>query len=116
LDDERAEALLASDGLNFCRHYLRNSRRYRPYLLSEPEERILAEKALSGRSAWDRLFDEQTSAITVELDDEPEPVSLEIALSRLMSADRDDRRHAAERVTQALAPGLRTRAYVFNTL
>ena len=116
VDDERAEALLASDALDFCRHHLSTARRYRPHLLSEPEERILAEKNLTGRSAWDRLFAEQTSAITVKLDDEPEPVSLEVALSRLMSGDREVRRHAAEQVTSALEPGLRTRAYVFNTL
>jgi oligoendopeptidase F len=116
LDDERVDELLAGEGLDFARHHLRTARRYRPHLLSEPEERILAEKSLSGRSAWDRLFAEQTSAIEVQLEDEPAPVSLEVALSRLMSPDRDVRRHAAERVTEALKPGLRTRAYVFNTL
>jgi oligoendopeptidase F len=116
LDDARADELLATDGLDFARHHLRTARRYRPHLLSEPEEKILAEKALSGRTAWSRLFEEQTSAITVELDDQTEPVSLEVALSRLFAPDREVRRHAAERVTEALAPGLRTRAYVLNTL
>ena len=47
LDDERAEELLAADGLDFARHHLRTARRYRPHLLSEPEEKILTEKALS---------------------------------------------------------------------
>jgi oligoendopeptidase F len=116
LDDERADALLAAVGLDFCRHHLRTARRYRPHLLSEPEEKILAEKQLTGRSAWNRLFAEQASAIRVDLDDEPEPASLEVALSRLMSPDRETRRHAAERVTAALEPGLRTRAFIFNTL
>ncbi len=116
VDEARADELLASGGLEFCRHHLRTARRYRPHLLTEPEERILAEKSLSGSSAWDRLFAEQTSAIQVDVDDEPEPVSLEVALSRLASADRDVRRHAAERVTVALQPGVRTRAYIFNTL
>ena len=67
LSDERAEELLAGEGLDFCRHYLRNARRYREHLLSEPEEKILAEKALTGASAWTRLFEELTSAIEVEL-------------------------------------------------
>jgi len=117
LDDERADELLAADGLEFCRHHLRTARRYRPHLLSEPEEKILAEKQLTGRSAWNRLFAEQASAIRVDLDDEQtEPASLEVALSRLMSPDRETRRHAAERVTAALEPGLRTRAFIFNTL
>src|SRR5205085_64317 len=49
--DERADELLGGEGLEFCRHHLRNVRRYREHLLSEPEEKILAEKALTGASA-----------------------------------------------------------------
>ena len=43
-------------------------------------------------------------------------MSLEEALSRLQDPDRERRAEAAEAVTEALRPGLRTRAYVFNTL
>jgi oligoendopeptidase F len=117
LGEERAEELLAGEGLDFCRHHLRNVRRYREYLLSEPEERILSEKALTGASAWARLFEELTSAIEVELPAEPvERVALDVALSRLALPDREVRRTTAEAVTAALAPGLRTRGYVLNTL
>lgn len=114
LPDEQAEALLADDRLEFCRHHLRSARRYRPHLLTEPEEKILSEKAVTGRAAWTRLFSELTSAVTVELDGTT--VSLEEGLSRLMSPERGVRRAAAEAVTAGLAPGLRTRAFVFNTL
>ncbi|MBO2453371.1 M3 family oligoendopeptidase [Actinomadura barringtoniae] len=116
LDDKKAEDLLGAEGLDFARHYLRTLRRRRPHMLSEPEERILSEKAVSGRAAWVRLFEEQTSAIRVDLDDTAGTVSLETALSRLQSPDRDVRSRAAERVSAALEPGLRTRAYAFNML
>jgi oligoendopeptidase F len=121
LDEERVQELLGQDGpdgerLAFCRHHLRSARRYREHLLSEPEERILAEKALTGSSAWGRLFEELTSAIEVELVDEQEPVQLDVALSRLVLPDREVRRQSAEAITAALAPGLRTRAFLFNTL
>jgi len=43
-------------------------------------------------------------------------VALDVALSRLMSPDRELRRGTAEAVTTALAPGLRTRGFLFNTL
>ena len=43
-------------------------------------------------------------------------MALEEALSRLHHPDRDERAEAAAAVTEALRPGLRTRAYVFNTL
>jgi oligoendopeptidase F len=116
VDDARADELLATDGLDFARHYLRTARRYRPHLLSEPEERIMTERSLTGRTAWTRLFEEQASAITVELPDATEPVALEVAMARLFSPDREVRRDTAERVTASLEPGLRTRAYAFNTL
>src|SRR5919202_3962265 len=87
LDDERADELLTTDGLDFARHHLKTARRYRPHLLSEPEEKILAEKALTGRTAWSWLFEEQASAITVDLPDVEEPVSLELALARLFDPE-----------------------------
>jgi oligoendopeptidase F len=116
LDDERAEELLAHEDLDFARHHLRAARRYRPHLLSEPEERILAEKSLTSSSAWSRLFEEQTAVVAVDLPGASEPVALEVALSRLFSPDRDERRSTAEAVTRALEPGLRVRGYVLNTL
>jgi oligoendopeptidase F len=114
LPDERAEELLADPALAFADHHLETVRRYRPHLLSEAEERVLTEKSVTGRGAWTRLFSEVTSAIKVGLDDGE--ASLEVALSRLQSNDRDVRRSTAEAVTEALQPGLRTRAFIFNTL
>jgi oligoendopeptidase F len=155
--EERVEVLLEDKRLEFCAHYLRNARRYREHLLSEPEEKILAEKSVTGASAWSRLFDELTSAIEVRLPVEVnstgraqgdrgpqasetvqggstsaeggatsagsgngagahETVALDVALSSLVLPDRELRRTTAQAVTEALAPGLRTRAYLFNTL
>ena len=98
LDDERVEELLAGEGTERVRHFLRNARRYRPHLLTEPEERILAEKQVSGASAWSRLFTEHTSAIEVTPPGEA-PMPLDVALGRLSSPDRELRRATAEAVT-----------------
>jgi len=114
LSDARVDELLADARLSFAAHYLRSARRYRPHLLSEPEEVVLTEKAVTGRNAWERLFDELVSAIEVDLDGEK--TTLEGGLSQLMAPDRSTRRTAAGAVTDALQPGLRTRAYVLNTL
>ncbi|MET0615264.1 MAG: M3 family oligoendopeptidase [Thermoleophilaceae bacterium] len=114
--DERVDELLASAELGFAAHHLRNLRRYRPHQLSEPEERVLTETNVTGGSAFQRLFTEQTSALEVPLPGRDEPASLEEGLSLLQDSDRDRRREAAAAVTAALRPGLRTRAFVFNTL
>jgi oligoendopeptidase F len=114
LEDDKAEELLAYPDLDFARHYLRSIRRYKDYLLSEPEERILTEKSVTGGSAWNRLFGELTSDIDVEIDGKEMPLSEGLAL--LSSADRAERKNAADAVTAGLKPGLKTRAFIYNTL
>jgi oligoendopeptidase F len=119
VDDEHADAILADPALDFARHHLRSIRRYRHHLLTEPEERILSEKSVTGGSAWTRLFSEVTSTITLELaepDGTIRTTALEEGLARLQHPDREVRAQAAAAVTAGLAPGLRTRAFVFNTL
>ena len=114
LDAERAEQLLAADGVASCRHFLQEARAWRPYQLSEPEEQLIAEKAVTGRAAFGRLFEEQSAAIELVLDGAP--ATLEQGLARLSSPDADQRAVAAAAITEGLAPGLRVRAYTFNLI
>ncbi len=114
LDDNRAEELVADARLDFCRHHLRSVRRYRSHLLSENEEKVIAEKAISSQAAWNRLFGELVAALRVPLDGQE--LTLDVALSRLQQADRDVRRAAADAVSNTLEPGARTRGFIYNTL
>src|SRR5450759_3290420 len=68
--DDVAQKLIESPELALYRHYLEKARLYRPHVLSEPEEKVLAEKSVTGRSAWERFFNETHSAATFELDGE----------------------------------------------
>jgi oligoendopeptidase F len=120
LDDQRADELLAEpdngsdDELAFCRHHLRTARRYRPHLLSETEEKLLAEKSISSQSAWARLFGELVATLRIDLGGDE--LGLDVALSRLQLADRSTRAAVAKAVSVALEPGLRTRGFIYNTL
>jgi oligoendopeptidase F len=116
LSDEQAEQLLAADGLDFCRHHLRSLRRYRPHQLTEPEEQVITELDVTGAQSLRRLYTEQLSAIEVDLPDVDEPVTLDVALSRLLDPDRQAREQSARATSAALRPGLRTRAFLMNTL
>ncbi len=114
VEDDVADALLEDPALDHWRHHLRSARKFRPYLLSEPEEKIVTEKSVSGVSAWSRLYEEQLGALRVSLDGDE--VSLETAMARLYDTERERRKTAAEAITEALGPGLRTRTFVFNTI
>ncbi len=114
MDDTRAQELLASGELDRYRHHLESVRRYRPHLLSESEEKIVTEKSISSQAAWARLFGELVAALRVDLDGQE--LTLDVALSRLQTADREARRTAAEAVSRTLEPGLRTRGFIYNTL
>ncbi len=115
VEDERADELLAAPVLERYRNYLRSQRRYRPHLLSEPEERIDTEKTVTGASAWVRLHEELVAELGVQLDGSQ--VTLDEALARLhREPQQNTRRQIADAVTAALSPGMRTRAYILNTV
>ena len=113
-----AEALLADPALARRRHFLGSMRRYRPHVLSEPEERILEETANTGRRAFGRLFDEIMSSMRFEVSTAgtTEDLGEEEVLSRLYSPDRDARRAAAAALTAGLRANAGPLAFIFNTL
>jgi oligoendopeptidase F len=112
--EETAQALLSAPELADRRFWLTLARRYRPHLLSEPEEKILAEKAVTSRAAWVRLFDEVHSAARYELDGEL--LNQHSILARLYEPDRALRRRAAEAFTAGLRGLLRVSTATFNNL
>jgi oligoendopeptidase F len=115
IDDSRAEELLCDPALKHFAHWLRVLRMSRPHRLSEPEERLLAEKAVTGAGSWRRLLDEQVAMLGVATGDGVR-VTLTEALNLLSSDDRAARRGAAEAISAALALDLHTRASIFNVL
>lgn len=114
LADEQADALLADERLSRYRHFLRVTRRTRPHLLTEPEERVLSEKSVTGRRAWVRYFDEVHGAATFQLDGAE--IQREELLDKLHQADRPLRQRAAAALSEGLRALLPTSTFVFNTL
>lgn len=114
-DDEHAETVLADDAVERYRGFLRAARRYRPHVLSEPEERLEAEKSVTGRDAWSRLYEQLLAELRVHLDERRVPLD-EAFSAILTSTEQEDRRRVAGAITAALEPGLRTRAFILNTI
>ena len=114
VDADRAQQLMEHEALADYRHYLELEQLRKDHLLSEPEEKILSEKSVTGRSAWNRFFDETMGAARFELDGET--MTQQQILSNLYEPDRDLRRRAALAFTDGLQGNLRELTFVFNTV
>lgn len=114
LDDEKAEAILADPALGGYRYHLEAARRYKPYQLSEAEEKLLIARDVTGKNAWQRLFDQIMAAQEYEFDGKrlPQPQ----LLSKLKDGDREARRKAADSLTVGLQEKKMELTYIFNTL
>ena len=63
ISDKEMSAKLASKKLAHYQPWLRDLRSFRPYQLSDELEKLLHEKYVSGRAAWNRLFDETIAGL-----------------------------------------------------
>lgn len=118
LDDAAAERLLADPALARRRHFLACLRRFKPHVLTEPEERLLEETANTGRRAFSRLFDEVMASMRfrIECDGHVEDLGEEEVLAKLHEPSRPLRRAAAEGLTAGLRENSRILSFIFNTL
>jgi oligoendopeptidase F len=117
--DERADQLMGHRALAFCANHLEGMRAYGPHQLTEGEERLDAERSVSGASAWARLFEELEAEMVVEMpqdDGSSVTVALEEATSLLEAKDERTRKLAYDAITKSLEQGLRTRAFIYNTV
>jgi oligoendopeptidase F len=112
--EQAAQKLIEDPLLARWKHWLLIARRYQPHLLSEPEEKILSEKSVTGRQAWTRYFDETMAATLFEWDGRKVPA--EVVLRQLYAAERETRKRAASSLTSGLRGVQRSTTFAFNTL
>lgn len=115
LEDAALDAKLAGGAaLAHWRPWLRDLRVFRPHQLSDEAEKLLHEKEVTGRSAWNRLFDETVATMKVTVAGEEQTVSA--ALNKLSDRDRAVRQAAAEGVSAAFGDRVRLFSLITNTL
>src|SRR5262249_33249739 len=116
--DRDAQALLQQPVLAKYHHYLEQKRAWRPHYLSEPEEKILDDKAVTGRAAFVRLFDETVSTLKFPFEQEgrSELLSMQQINAKLYDPDRSVRQAAAAGWTRGLQENARLLTFIFNNL
>jgi oligoendopeptidase F len=118
LADEPAKKLIESPTLAKYRHFLEAKRLWRPHYLSEPEEKVLDDKTVTGRAAFVRLFDETISTMQFPFTHggKTEHLSMQQINAKLYDPDRGVRQAAAEGWTTGLQGNSRLLTYIFNNL
>jgi len=115
LDDQLVEAAFAADpAFAHYRPWVVDLRKDRPYQLEDRVEQLFHEKSITGRSAWNRLFDETMTALRFTVDGDSLP--LEPTLNLLQSPDRAARRAAANALAAVFRDNLRLFTLITNTL
>jgi oligoendopeptidase F len=100
------------------------SEHYRPWIedlrkgkalsAGRPGRAAFHEKSVTGRGAWNRLFDETMASLTFEVDGKE--LAIEPTLNFLQDPDPEKRKAAAEALAKTFSENLRTFTLITNTL
>jgi oligoendopeptidase F len=113
-DENHAQKLLDDPTIGKYRHHLESERRFQPYQLSEIEEQLLVEKAVTGRNAWARFFTQYIGAMRLDFDGQK--LTLSQVLPKLHDPDREVRSKGNDAITAALHENAMPLTYIFNVL
>lgn len=105
---------LESPALAHYGPWLRDLRLFRAHQLDDELERLLHEKAVAGRAAWNRLFDETMAGLRFPWG--REKLTAEQVLHKLSDKDTVTRRKAAKSLAGVFRDNIRLFALITNTL
>ncbi len=114
IEDTVLETAMAEPALGHYRPWLEDIRRDKPYELEDRVEQLFHEKSVTGRGAWNRLFDETMASLRFEVDGET--LAIEPTLNLLQDASGDKRKAAAEALAKTFKANLRLFTHITNTL
>ena len=115
VDDALIQTALDRDpGFGHYRPWVLDLRMDKPYQLEDRVEQLFHEKSVTGRGAWNRLFDETMTDLRFTIDGEE--LSLEPALNKLQHPDGAVRQQASEALAATFKENLRTFTLITNTL
>ncbi len=114
LDAQHIDMLAKTPSLAQWQPWLRRVRAWAPHQLSPDMEKMLAERAPSGRGAWVRLFDETAAGMRFPFGG-ADVTEAEI-LNSLSSADAGERKEAGASLSGTLKANERLLSLVLNTI
>jgi oligoendopeptidase F len=108
------EAVSSQAPLSHWKPWLDDLAKDKPHQLEDRIEELFHEKSVTGRAAWNRLFDETIASL--RFSPQGEELTLELTLNKLQDSDGAVRKAAADALSEVFRGHLRTFALVTNTL
>ncbi|MDX1974920.1 MAG: M3 family oligoendopeptidase [Rickettsiales bacterium] len=114
LSDKEMKEKLKSAALKKYEPWIRDVRSFKPYQLADELEKLLLEKSVAGRAAWNRLFDETIASLRFPYEGKglTEPEIFE----KLSSKDAAVRKKAALVIGEVFKKNAKLFALITNTL
>ena len=114
IEDALLEKALSTAPLSHYRPWLEDVRREKPYQLEDRIEQLFHEKSVTGRGAWNRLFDETIASLRFQV--EGQELTLEPTLNLMQDKKQETRKAASQALAATLKDNLRSFALITNTL
>ena len=114
IDDAMLETALTDARLAHWKPWIDDIRREKPYQLEDRVEQLFHEKAVTGRGAWNRLFDETIASLRFDVDGQE--LTLEPTLNLLQDRSAAKREAAALSLAATFKDNLRLFTLITNTL
>jgi len=115
IDDGVLEAAFEKDAaLKHYKPWFDELRKAKPYQLEDRVEELFHDKSVTGRGAWNRLFDETMASLKFSL--EGETVGLETILTQLTDRDEKKREPAFHELSSVLTENKRLFTHITNVL
>ena len=114
IDDDILTRAMQVPELAHYRPWIEDLRKEKPYQLDDKLEQLFLEKAQTGYSAWNRLFDQTISGLRFKVG--AKDLAIEPTLNLLQDRDGAKRKMAAEAMAKTFKANERTFALITNTL
>ncbi|MEP0519373.1 MAG: M3 family oligoendopeptidase [Hyphomicrobiales bacterium] len=106
--------LLGSKVVAHFHPWLEDLRKDKPFQLEDRVEELFHEKSITGRGAWNRLFDETMASLRFDINNEQVP--LEPTLNFLVDKDGAVRKSASDALAATFKENIKTFTLITNTL
>ena len=114
IDDAVLDRTMDDPALGHYRPWIEDVRKEKPYQLEDRVEQLFHEKSVTGRGAWNRLFDETMASLRFSV--EGKDLAIEPTLNLMQDPDPARRKAAAEALAKTFKANLRLFAHITNTL